>query len=150
MNDFKLYNGDCLEEMDRIPDASVDMILTDLPYGTTQAEWDKRIKFHPLFKCFSRIIKENGAVCLFGQEPFSSMLRMSGKKYIPYRYDWIWEKTLAQGGLSASKRPLRAHENICVFSKKQAIYNAQKTYNPIKKERARIIVTGKQIGRAHV
>lgn len=126
MNDFKLCNGDCLEEMDRIPDASVDMILTDLPYGTTRAKWDKRIKLHPLFKCFKRVIKENGAVCLFGQEPFSSMLRMSGKKYITYRYDWIWEKTSSGGFLNAHKKPLRSHEIISVFYGKSPTYNPQK------------------------
>jgi site-specific DNA-methyltransferase (adenine-specific) len=106
--------GDCLEQMKHIPDRSVDMILCDLPYGTTQCKWDVIIPFEPLWEQYKRIIKENGAIVLFGSEPFSSALRMSNIK--KYKYDWIWEKTQSVGFLNAWKRPLLSHEVILVFS----------------------------------
>ena len=90
---IELYNGDCLELMKNIPDKSIDMILCDLPYGTTACKWDTVIPFEPLWKQYNRIIKDNGAIVLFGSEPFSSALRMSNIK--DYRYDWIWEKNNA-------------------------------------------------------
>lgn len=90
----ELYNGDCLIEMQKIKDKSVDMILTDLPYGTTDCSWDSVIPFEPLWEHYKRIIKDNGAIVLFGSEPFSSYLRMSNIQW--YKYDWIWKKTKLQ------------------------------------------------------
>ena len=123
MNDIKLIHGDCLEEMKNIPDKSIDMILCDLPYGTTNCSWDIVIPFESLWEQYNRIIKDNGAIVLFGSEPFSSALRMSNIKN--YKYDWVWEKSKATGFLNAKKRPLVAHEYIHVFYKKQPLYNPQ-------------------------
>ena len=93
MSELTLWQGDCLELMKNIPDKSVDMILCDLPYGTTACKWDNVIPFEPLWELYKRIIKPNGAICLFGSEPFSTALRASNLRM--YRYDWIWEKTVA-------------------------------------------------------
>ena len=109
--------GDCLELMPLIADESIDMILCDLPYGTTACKWDTIIPFEPLWDAYKRIIKDNGAIVLFGQEPFSSLLRMSNIN--EYKYDWIWEKPHGTGFLNAAKQPIRAHEIISVFYKKQ-------------------------------
>lgn len=116
-----LRQGDCLELMKDIPDGSVDLILTDPPYGTTACKWDSVIPFEPMWGQLNRIIKPNGAIVLFGSEPFSSALRMSNIKN--YKYDWVWKKTKAQGFLNAKKMPLKDYENICVFYKKQPCYN---------------------------
>ena len=121
--EYKLYNGNCLEIMKDIPDNSIDMVLCDLPYGTTACKWDNVIPFEPLWEQYNRIIKSNGAICLFGSEPFSSALRMSNIK--DYKYDWIWRKPRGTGHLNAKKQPLRDAENICVFYKKQCFYNPQ-------------------------
>lgn len=118
-----MLHGDCLELMKNIPDKSVDMVLCDLPYGTTRNSWDTVIPFVPLWELYKRIIKSNGAICLFGSEPFSTALRASNLRM--YRYDWIWEKTLPQGFLNSHKMPLRATENISVFYKKLPLYNPQ-------------------------
>lgn len=120
-----LLQGDCLKLFDGIPDHSIDMILADLPYGTTANKWDSVIPFDELWKQYSRVIKERGAICLFGQEPFSSLLRVSNLKM--FRYDWIWEKPKASGFLLAKKRPLSAHEVVSVFYKKMPTYNPQFT-----------------------
>lgn len=116
------FNDDCLERMKDIPDKSIDMILCDLPYGTTACKWDIIIPFEPLWEQYNRIIKDNGAIALFGSEPFSSALRMSNIKN--YKYDWIWEKNKPQGFLNAKKMPLKGYENISIF------YNKPPTYNP--------------------
>lgn len=121
----KIYNMDCLVGMKHIPDKSVDMILCDLPYGTTQCKWDTVIPFEPLWEQYNRIIKENGAIVLFGSEPFSSTLRLSNLKN--YKYDWIWDKVKGTGFLNAKRQPMRNHELISVFYKKQCTYNPQKT-----------------------
>lgn len=118
-----LKQGDCLEVMKDIPDKSIDMILCDLPYGTTACKWDVIIPFDKLWEQYNRIIKDNGAIVLFGSEPFSSKLRMSNLKM--YKYDWVWEKTKPSGHLNAKKQPLRKYENISVFYKKQCTYNPQ-------------------------
>lgn len=118
-----LSNGDCLELMCNIPDKSIDMILCDLPYGTTQNKWDSVIPFNLLWCQYRRIIKDNGAICLFGQGLFTANLICSNKEM--YRYDLIWEKTKAGGFLNARRMPLQAHENISVFYKKLPIYNPQ-------------------------
>lgn len=125
-SDYELWQGDCLELMNNIPDKSVDCIITDLPYGTTQCKWDTIIPFEPLWKQYNRIIKDNGAVVLFGTEPFSSHLRLSNLKN--YKYDWIWDKVKGTGFLNAKRQPMRNHELISVFYKKQCTYNPQKTY----------------------
>ena len=119
----QIYNEDCLEGMKRIPDKSVDMILCDLPYGTTACSWDTIIPFEPLWEQYERVIKDNGAIVLFGQEPFSSNLRSSNFKL--YRYDWIWEKDNHTNFLNIKKQPAKRHELISVFYKKQPTYNPQ-------------------------
>lgn len=126
--DIKLLQGDCLELMKEIPEKSIDMILCDLPYGTTACKWDNIIPFEPLWEQYNRIIKDNGAIVLFGSEPFSSQLRISNLTM--YRYDWIWNKVRGSNFIFANKQPLKIIENIIVFYKKQCIYNAQKTNNP--------------------
>ena len=112
--------GDCLERMKEIPDGSVDLILTDPPYGTTDCKWDSVIPFEPMWEQLNRIIKPNGAIVLFGAEPFSSFLRMSNIKN--YKYDWIWEKERGTGFGNAKKQPLRCFEMISVFYSKQCNY----------------------------
>ena len=126
MKKFELWQGDCLELMKNIPNGSVDLVLTDPPYGTTACKWDSVIPFEPMWEQLNRIIKPNGAICLFGIEPFSSALRMSNIKH--FKYDWIWDKKNTSGFLNAKKKPLSRHEVISVFSKsKLGIF----TYNPI-------------------
>ncbi len=96
---INLMQGDCLELMKTIPDGSVDLILTDPPYGTTACKWDSVIPFEPMWEQLKRVIKPNGAVVLFGAEPFSSLLRCSNIK--DFKYDWVWEKSHATGHLNA-------------------------------------------------
>lgn len=124
MNDMTLLHGDCLGLMKDIPDGSVDMILCDLPYGTTACKWDSVIPFEPLWEQLNRIIKPNGAICLFGSEPFSSALRISNIKN--FKYDWIWFKNLRTGFANAKYQPMKSHEIISVFYKKTPTYNPQK------------------------
>lgn len=119
----RIYNEDCLIGMGRIPDKSVDMILCDLPYGTTACKWDTVIPFDPLWEQYNRIIKENGAIVLFGQEPFSSYLRMSNIKN--FKYDWYWEKERLTNIAQVKKRAGKTVETISVFYKKQCTYNPQ-------------------------
>ena len=120
--DYKLYKGDCLEVMDRLikEGVRVDMILTDPPYGTTACKWDSVIPFDEMWERLNRLIKPNGAIVLFGSEPFSSALRMSNIK--KYKYDWLWNKRPVNF-LNAKRQPLREVENIMVFNSK--IYNPQ-------------------------
>lgn len=119
-----LRQGDCLELMKDIPSGSVDMILCDLPYGTTACKWDNVIPFEPLWEQYKRIIKDNGAIVLFGSEPFSSKLRMSNLKM--YKYDWYWNKNSSGNFLCAKYMPLKIIENIIVFG------NVKINYYPIK------------------
>ena len=130
MNDIKLIHGDCLEEMKNIPDKSIDMILCDLPYGTTQNKWDSVIPLEPLWEQYKRIIKDNGAIVLFAQTPFDKVLGASNLKML--KYEWIWEKQQGTGFLNAKKMPLKKHENILVFYKKLPIYNPQMIGNEIR------------------
>ena len=123
MIDLRL--GDCLELMKDIPDKSIDMILADLPYGTTRNKWDEVLPFNVLWKEYERIIKDNGAIVLHSQQPFTSKLIMSNLKI--YKYSWVWSKSQVSGFLNAKKQPLREHEDICVFYKKQCTYNPQMT-----------------------
>ena len=120
----KIYNEDCLEGMKRIPDKSVDMILCDLPYGTTACKWDSVLPFNKLWEQYERIIKPNGAIVLFGSQPFTSSLIMSNIKN--FKYEWIWEKQKASNFMGAKYQPLKYHENICVFSKSTHNYYPQK------------------------
>jgi site-specific DNA-methyltransferase (adenine-specific) len=115
--------GDCLELMKYIPNGSIDMILCDLPYGTTACKWDTIIPFDKLWEQYERIIKPNGAIVLFGSEPFSSVLRMSNIKR--YKYDWIWDKVKPSGHLNAKIMPLKEHEIISIFSRGKCVYNPQ-------------------------
>ena len=120
---LKLLHGDCLELMKEIPDNSIDMVLTDPPYGTTQCKWDSVIPFDLMWEQLKRITKDNGAICLFGSEPFSSALRMSNIKM--FKYDWIWKKHHKTGHLNAKKRPMKMCETISVFYSKQCLYSPQ-------------------------
>ena len=132
---MELLNGDCLELMKNIPDKSIDMILCDLPYGTTHNKWDNVIPMEPLWEQYNRIIKDHGAIVLFSQMPFGASLIMSNPKM--FRYEWIWEKNQAVGFLNAKKMPLRKHENILVFYKHLPTYNPQgliKLDEPIQEE----------------
>ncbi len=133
MSNINLYQGDCLEIMKEIKDKSIDMILCDLPYGTTACKWDTVIPFEPLWEQYNRIIKDNGAIVLFGSEPFSSALRMSNLKN--YKYDWVWDKKIPSGMSYARFQPMRQTENISVFCNKKTVYNPQmvKRDKPIKK-----------------
>lgn len=121
---MRLYNGDCLEMMKKIPRKSVDFILTDLPYGSTQAEWDSVISYHPMWKQIKRARKDNAATALFGTEPFSSYLRVSN--ITEYKYDWVWDKGMKSNFLNAKKQPLRSNEVISMFYEGQCVYNPQK------------------------
>ena len=118
----RLYHGDCLEIMKDIPDKSIDFILTDQPYGTTACKWDVIIPFNLMWKELNRVIKDNGAIALFGSEPFSSHLRLSNLKM--FKYDWIWNKKLPSGFQTAKYMPMKKHEIISIFN--------GKTYYPIK------------------
>jgi|SRR5699024_2392122 len=119
----KIYNEDCLEGMKRIPDGSIDMILCDLPYGTTQNKWDSIIPLESLWKQYKRIIKDRGAIVLTAQTPFDKVLGSSNLGML--KYEWIWEKNKATGHLNAKKMPLKEHENILVYYKKLPKYHAQ-------------------------
>tara|TARA_R110000796_G_scaffold240529_1_gene361636 strand:+ start:46 stop:810 length:765 start_codon:yes stop_codon:yes gene_type:complete len=120
---MKLYKGECLEVMKGIPDGSIDAIITDPPYGTTACKWDSVIDFELMWEQLNRIIKPNGAIVLFGSEPFSSALRMSNIKN--YKYDWIWSKNRPANISASNYQPMKYHEIISVFYKKQPTYNKQ-------------------------
>ncbi len=126
---IQLIKGDCLIEMQNIPDKSVDMICADLPFGTTACKWDTVIPFEPLWAQYGRIIKDNGAIVLFGSEPFSSVLRMSNIK--GYCYDWVYDKMFGGNFVQAKRQPIKTHENISVFS----INGKMPTYYPQMKKR---------------
>lgn len=124
-DNYKLYQGDCLEVMDILIEKGikVDCILTDPPYGTTICKWDSVIPFDEMWKRLNKLIKPNGAICLFGSEPFSSALRMSNIKN--YKYDWKWDKVRGVGHLNAKRRPMMCVEDIMIFYNKQCLYNPQ-------------------------
>ena len=119
---IQLIQGECLTEMQKIESGSIDAIITDPPYGTTACKWDSVIPFEPMWEQLHRIIKPNGAIVLFGSEPFSSALRMSNIKN--YKYDWVWDKVSTGSPLLANKQPMRVIENILIFNSK--IYYPQK------------------------
>ena len=133
-----IHCGDCLELMPQIADKSVDMVLCDLPYqvlhkNNPKSQWDRVIPFEPLWKQYERIIKDNGAIVLFCQGMFTAQLLMSNPKL--WKYNLVWEKGRATGFLNANRMPMRSHEDIAVFYRKQCVYNPQ---------------WRKEIGRAHV
>ena len=118
-----IQQGNCLELMQQIPDHSIDMILCDLPYGTTSCKWDIIIPFNPLWEQYRRIIKNNGVIALFGKQPFTSFLIQSNLKW--WRYELIWEKEKGTDFGNANRKPLNAHESIQIFYNKQPTYNKQ-------------------------
>lgn len=128
---IQLFMGDCLNLMPGVPDGSVDMILCDLPYGTTKNKWDCIIDLDKLWAQYKRVIKPTGCIALFAQTPFDKVLGSSNLKML--KYEWIWEKTESTGFLNAKKMPLKTHENILIF------YNKPPTYNP------QFIMTGSHI-----
>lgn len=119
----EIWNGDCLELMKAIPDGSIDMVLCDLPYGTTQNKWDAVIPFEPLWKEYWRVCKPNAAIVLTAAQPFTSALVMS--QIDAFKYDWTWRKSKITGVLNAKIMPVRNHEDILVFGKGKLTYNAQ-------------------------
>jgi len=118
-----VIEGDCLEIMKQLPDNSIDMVLCDLPYGTTQNKWDSVIPLDELWKQYRRIVKEHGAIVLTSQGMFTAELMVSNSKM--FRYKWVWEKSKSTNFLNAKKQPLRKHEDVCVFYKKQPVYHPQ-------------------------
>ena len=134
----KIYNEDCLEGMKRIADGSVDMILCDLPYGTTRCKWDTIIPFEPLWEQYRRVIKPNGAIVLTASQPFTSALVMSNPRM--FRYDWCWKKSKVTGVLNAKRQPLRTKEDVLVFSINSPVYNPQGV-EPFKKKRVNYVKT---------
>ena len=138
-NNYELWQGDCLELMKNIKDESIDMILCDPPYGTTACKWDTIIPFEPMWEQINRVIKPNGAICLFGSEPFSSALRMSNIKN--FKYDWIWNKKKGGNPLLSKIQPIKITENISVFGKNKV------NYYPIMTERDKPKSRGKNTGR---
>jgi len=121
MVDIKFIHGDCLEEMPKLQDHSIDMILCDLPYGTTACKWDTVIPFEPLWTQYKRLIKDNGAIVLTASQPFTSALVMSNPKM--FKYEWVWIKAKPSNFLMGKKQPMKYTENILIFYKKQPTYN---------------------------
>lgn len=122
---IQIIHGDCLEEMKNIPDGSIDLVLTDPPYGTTACKWDTCIPFEPMWEQLKRITKKNGAIVLFGSQPFTSALVMSNPKM--FKYEWVWDKVKPSTFLNAKRQPLMKHESILVFSSDNFPY-----YFPVK------------------
>lgn len=123
MKPIELWHGDCLELMNDIPDDSVDMVLCDMPYGTTSNKWDKCIPLEKLWQEYKRAVKKNGVIVLFAQTPFDKVLGASNLDML--KYEWIWEKQQATGHLNAKKMPMKSHENILVFYRQLPTYNPQ-------------------------
>jgi len=121
----KIINGDCLEVMKDIEDKSIDMILCDLPYGTTACKWDSIIDLEPMWKQLKRLIKPNGAIVMTASQPFTTTLISSNMKM--FKYCWVWDKDRSCGSFMAKKRPLKYHEDVVIFYKKQPTYNPQMT-----------------------
>lgn len=126
---YEIYHDDCLVKMRDIPDKSIDVILCDLPYETTQAKWDSCLPMSELWDQYVRVIKDNCVIVLFGQEPFSSKLRLSNESW--YKYDWVWEKNRATNFLNAKNCPLKTHELISVFSSGKLRHNTDDSLNRI-------------------
>jgi len=139
---IKLLKGDCLELMKDIPDKSIDAIIADLPYGTTACKWDTVIPFEPLWEQYKRIIKDNGAIVLFGSQPFTSALVMSNPKM--YRHNWIWEKTRPANFMNAKYQPMKYHEDVLVFGKNKV------NYYPIKLKGNKNHATKNRLGKSNI
>ena len=137
MVNIQLYHGDCLEIMDKLIEqgTKVDCIIADPPYGTTSCKWDSVIPFDAMWERLNKLIKPNGAIVLFGNEPFSSNLRMSNIKN--YKYDWKWDKVVGSNFVQAKRQPLRIYEDVVVFYEKQPTYNPQMTERDKDKKRTR-------------
>lgn len=120
-----LIHGECLQAMQALPEGSVDMVMADLPYGTTEAEWDKVIDMDLLWESYRRVVKPNGAIVLTASQPFTSRLVMSNLD--EFRYSWVWRKSKGTGFFHVRQRPLKQHEDVCVFYRKAPTYNPQKT-----------------------
>jgi DNA modification methylase len=138
---MKLFNGDCLEIMPTLQSQSVDLIIADLPYGTTECSWDSIIPFEPMWQCINHVARPDTAILLFAQAPFDKVLACSNLK--DFRHEWIWEKPNATGFFNAKKMPMKAHENILVFYKSLPTYNPQKTMGH-KRASARKVGTQRQ------
>ena len=123
--DVTLVNGDCLDVMRAIPDGSVDMVLCDLPYGTTACKWDSIIPFDALWANYRRVVKQNGAIVLTASQPFTTALAASNLE--DFKYQWVWEKEQGVNFLLANKQPMKVHEDVNVFYRKQPTYNPQMT-----------------------
>ena len=140
-NNIWLMKGDCLERMKEIPDGTVDAIITDTPYGTTACKWDSVIPFEPMWEQLKRIIKPNGAIVLFGSQPFTSALIMSNVKM--FKYCWVWDKQRGSNFQLAKKQPMKSAEDIIVFSHKQPVYIPQfregKPYQTKSRKRSKTI-----------
>lgn len=128
---YELICGDCLEMLPFVPSKSVDMVFTDLPYGTTRNSWDCLIDLNVLWKEYERVIKDDGVIALWAQSPFDKLLACSNMKL--YRYEWVIEKTSATGFLNAHKMPMKAHEQILIFYKKLPQYNPQMEHGHVRK-----------------
>jgi len=126
-SEVTLIHGECIETMKEMGDKSVDMILCDLPYGMTKNKWDVVIPFEDLWKEYNRIITDKGAIVLFGNQPFTSLLITSNMKY--FRYCLVWEKNKFSDFLNAKRKPMKTNEDICIFYKKQPVFNPQYTYS---------------------
>jgi site-specific DNA-methyltransferase (adenine-specific) len=122
---WKLYEGDCFDYLPLLEDKSIDMILCDLPYGTTACKWDTPLPLEQLWIEYKRVIKDNGAIVLTASQPFTTTLIHSNINN--FRYEWIWSKSNGGGFLNANRQPLKRHENILIFSKEQSVYNPLKT-----------------------
>lgn len=139
MSNVTLIQGDCLEKMKEIPDGCIDLVLTDPPYGTTACKWDTCIPFEPMWEQLKRITKKNGAIVLFGSQPFTSVLVMSNPKM--FKYEWVWDKVLSTGHLNAKRMPMKQTESITVF------YDGVCTYNPVLTKRPEGKRTNKGTGK---
>jgi DNA modification methylase len=128
MSEYKLLHGDCMKLMWGIEDRSVDLVLADLPYGATANKWDIKLPLTDLFSEYERVLKDHGAVVLFGLGRFGAELIMHAPKKMPYRYQWIWRKTMPVGFLQSHHAPLRVHESLYVFYKHLPTYNPQMRY----------------------
>ena len=136
---MKLVCGDCMIEMLKIEDKSIDLIICDLPYGTTACKWDSVLDLSDLWKAYKRVLKENGVVILFGQEPFSSIVRTSNLEW--YKYDWVWKKNKPSNFQLMNFQPGRIHENIMIFSEGKACYTKNGNnmlYNPQVEKRDKV------------
>ena len=139
---IEIKQGDCLELMKDIPDGSVDMILADLPYGTTACKWDTIIPFEPLWEQYERVIKDNGAIVLTASQPFTSALVMSKPEW--FKYCWTWDKTTAKGHLVAKYRPMQQTEDIVVFGKSKINYYPIMTDRPKDKIKKKVMKLAEQ------